>query len=641
MKKFFSLLIVAILSLCLITPAGAMDFSTMVSRDTDRHWAENDLDTLSSLGIMNGYEGKMNPDSIITRGEFTALITRAFELTSKGNGKEFSDIDKNHIFYENICGATLSGIIDGFPDGTFRPENMITREEIVLILSRLTDTDSTLSPISFSDIDSDYPYIKALSKICSDSIIKGYPDGTFRPHEKTTRAEAASMTVKAMKAYMSSISESDAARSATVFLTEHFGNKNNLAIGSARNDFDYITFAYETARKNGYDIKNTPTDFSVVSVKSQGPFATAVVTYDVSHTRANYSKSYTGKSEVKLIEKNDGIFVYEHNSQIKKSGPVNLTWEVFANPPSYAMEGVNVVSPTCFVVSDSDSKKASASYIADDLWFNSTLTDQYVRYAKENNYEIWAMYKTDFDTATASRILNNREARKKASEYLIENILRFGLDGINFDFENMYASDKGAYTNHVKEIALLCHTLGASVSVDVTKYEPTSMTWSMCYDRNALAKYADYIALMAYDQYYSASKVAGPVAGLDWTRDCIELTLGEVEAEKLLLGMPFYIRCWKTKNGKAVSSEAISMAKAIQYANENNAAAEYDSKHGLNKYTWQSGGYTYVFWMENAQSIAQRGKMAKEYGLAGVASWRRGFETADVWQELKNVLFDF
>ena len=81
------------------------------------------------------------------------------------------------------------------------------------------------------------------------------------------------------------------------------------------------------------------------------------------------------------------------------------------------------------------------------------------------------------------------------------------------------------------------------------------------------------------------------------------------------------------------------MSKAVQYANDNYAVVEYDSKHGLNRYSWWSGEYRYVFWMENAQTIAQRAKIAKEYNLAGVASWRRGFETADVWQSIKTVLF--
>jgi spore germination protein YaaH len=249
------------------------------------------------------------------------------------------------------------------------------------------------------------------------------------------------------------------------------------------------------------------------------------------------------------------------------------------------------------------------------------------------------MYKTDFETNTACTFLNSHAARKQAADYLTEYILKYSLDGINFDFENMYSTDRGAYTNHVKEITLMAHTLGATVSVDVNKYEPTSLNWSMCYDRDKLSEIADYIALMPYDQYYAGGKTAGPVSGLDWAEKCITLTLSEVENQKLILGMPYYVRCWQIKNGKAVSSEAVSMMTAQKYIEENSAAAEYDSKHSLTKYSWEKDGKSFVLWLENAESIRARVKLANKHNLAGVASWRRGFETADVWTAIKDELF--
>jgi len=202
----------------------------------------------------------------------------------------------------------------------------------------------------------------------------------------------------------------------------------------------------------------------------------------------------------------------------------------------------------------------------------------------------------------------------------------------------MYHTDKGAYTNHVKEITLMAHTLGAVVSVDVTKYEMGSLNWSMCYDRNKLAGITDYIILMAYDQYYAGSKTPGPVSGLGWTEECIKISLGEIPPEKLILGMPYYIRCWKTKNGKVISSEAVSMATATDYIKNNNAAQTYDKEHKLTKYSWTKDNNEYVMWIENADSIRERVKLSKKHNLAGVASWRRGFETSDVWQVIREEL---
>jgi spore germination protein YaaH len=178
------------------------------------------------------------------------------------------------------------------------------------------------------------------------------------------------------------------------------------------------------------------------------------------------------------------------------------------------------------------------------------------------------------------------------------------------------------------------HEIGVVVSVDITRYEKTSLQWSMCYDRDRLAEYADYIMLMAYDQYYAGSKTAGPVGGLTWVEDSVKLTLSEVPAEKLVLGMPFYVRIWETKNGKKLGTKSVSMDSALKQIEENNATAQYDAQHDLIKYSWTKGGKTYMLWLENAQTIVQRVRLAKKYSLAGVASWRRGLESRDVWTKI-------
>ena len=83
-----------------------------------------------------------------------------------------------------------------------------------------------------------------------------------------------------------------------------------------------------------------------------------------------------------------------------------------------------------------------------------------------------------------------------------------------------------------------------------------------------MGEYADYIFLMAYDQYYAGSKKAGPVSGLNWAENAVKETLAEIPAEKLVLGMPFYTRYWETMGGNVVSTKAISMETAIKLIKE-------------------------------------------------------------------------
>ncbi len=637
MKKKLIVLITIMLSLC--TAAGAAlaaEFEQNVPVDTDRHWAENDINLLKSMSVMNGYEGSIYPDENITRGEFTALITRLFGM-SMDKELSFSDVGAGHIFFESISAAAGKGIINGFDDGTFRPDEKITREQIMLIISRLS-TAAPSKTTSFKDIKKNYRYLNELSKVSADGIIGGYPDGTFKPYNLTTRAEAASILLKAAKKYMPMGNTDEIFTLAHSYLTAHFtdiATASELSIGEANKDTYYIQYTYNIAYANGYGLSNSISDIDFISNSVDGPITSYIAEYKIARNINGHIKSYKGKSKLSIITRNGVHRVFKHDTDIIADEFINLSWEVFSSAPTYATAGVNIVSPTSFRIEDkAENSKGTFTAGGKQLYFNSSLTNSYIDYARNNGYELWVMYKTDFTLETANNFLRSGSARAAASDVLINQILKHKLDGINFDFEHMYESDRGAYTNHVKEISIIAHTLGAVVSVDVNRYEPTSSTWSMCYDRDALAIYADYVMLMAYDQYYSASKVAGPVAGLDWTEMCITLTLGEVPKEKLVLGMPYYIRIWETKDGRALSSKAVSMSEAVRQANENNAVSEYDSKLKLTKYTWQKDGKVYMLWMENAASIRERVKLAKKYSLSGVASWRRGFETEDIWHAI-------
>ena len=157
----------------------------------------------------------------------------------------------------------------------------------------------------------------------------------------------------------------------------------------------------------------------------------------------------------------------------------------------------------------------------------------------------------------------------------------------------------------------------------------------MCYDRDKIGQYADYTAVMAYDQNGSWSKTSGPVAGLNWVEGVIKTTLGEVDAEKLILGVPLYVRIWQEKDGKVVKTSAVSMDFASKTAAQNNAKIRYDSLIGQNVYTWSADGYDYTIYMEDEVSIANKIALVKKYSLAGAASWRRGFESAGIWTVIK------
>ena len=106
--------------------------------DIDGHWAKSDIITMSKLGIVKGYEdGTFKPENKITRAEFATMITRFDEMQKLNIETSFVDVTKDHWAYETINYARIMGWISGYEDGTFRPNNSIKRAEAITIINRM------------------------------------------------------------------------------------------------------------------------------------------------------------------------------------------------------------------------------------------------------------------------------------------------------------------------------------------------------------------------------------------------------------------------------------------------------------------------------------------------------------------------
>ncbi len=610
--------------------------------DIDSHWAENEITTLTNAEIMRPSDYKSNPNASITRGEFTALIIRTLNLTTDISGI-FTDIPKGHMFEKEINAAFEHGIILGVGESLFAPDKSITREEIMIIISRCTQAKSE-SSITFKDISNNYRYKNELKKAIASGIITGFTDNTFRPKQNASRAEAAVMLKRLLNAE-DDIPKEDALYLAESYIDNDINNTKgnlNLSIGRAGEETRLKLEAVDIINNNGVEVIKKVEDLSLKSFESDGKMANAVYAADITYitNSDNNSKNriYEAQFDVSIIEKDEILFVYDYTLSLKKKERINLTWEVYSSVPSYAPEGVNVISPSSFQVSTENLGVEKRDLLGDIKFYNS-LTHKYMDYAEKNGYEVWPIYKTDFTLSTSDLFLNNPSSRMQALEYLIEYACKYFIDGINFDFENVYKKNRHLLSKHVRDASVMLHELGLVISADVTRYEATSANWSMCYDRNLLSQNADYIMLMAYDEYYASSKTAGSVASLDWTEDSVLKTLKEVPADKLVLGIPFYMRYFELNGTKVTSSKAISMQTAYDLIQANNPTYTYIETDRQYKISWKSGSRTCVFWLENSDTIAERVKIANKYNLAGVASWRRGLEVSKIWSVINDNLY--
>jgi len=155
------------------------------------HWAVSYIENLVTRGILAGYtDGTFKPNNTITRAEFAKIVAVAKGLGT-ATGSSFSDT-AGHWAAGYIEAVKAAGIIDGYENGTFRPNNNITRAEIAKIVVAAAGFAIDTSGAGFSDIAghwaSDY-ILTAANK----GIVGGYTDGTFRPNNSATRAEASKM----------------------------------------------------------------------------------------------------------------------------------------------------------------------------------------------------------------------------------------------------------------------------------------------------------------------------------------------------------------------------------------------------------------------------------------------------------------
>ena len=640
MKKILAF--VCSLALCMTAfSANAENFTALsYFSDTDGHWAEKYIDELFDMGIMAGDNGNSRAEENITRGEFCALITRAlYDVDSFDGTVDFPDVKKNDIFYKNIGIAVQNGIIKGDERGYFNGGKNITREEIVIITARVLADKDAYKKADFKDISSKYLYLDELEKVYGLGIISGDENKNFNPQGSALRSECAKMIYLTKGNHGKTDPATSVLKPAENYVVTGNGIDTSGA-ESAENVYRDEIASY--ARSLGFTADRTVENVKISDYDVKNSTAYAKFSYDISFD-AKYgdgsgkTRVYTGETTVKMMRKNGKWTVYKTEESLKLKEKINLTWEVLGGVPSYAPSGVNVVSPTWYeIISDSSYKNSETVY--QDKQTTLKITDkssvQYLDYARKNGYDVWIAYRNNFNSSDTAKFLNSDSAKNSAVRFLIKGVADTKADGINIDFENM--SDKSAFANHVRAVSLALRRLGLVTSVDVNKYDKTGGNWSLCYDRDKLGVYADYTAIMAYDQNGSWSKTSGPVAGLDWAEDVVKTTLSEVGADKLILGVPFYVRIWQEKDGKVVKSSAVSMDYAKKTVSENGANVRYDAKIGQNIYTWSDGEYDYKIYMEDETSIKNKISLVGKYSLAGVASWRRGFESADIWQVIKD-----
>ncbi|BFT69167.1 cadherin-like beta sandwich domain-containing protein [Paenibacillus sp. P36] len=170
--------------------------------DTKGHWAEKTIDIFVKLHVIDGYDdGAFKPNGNITRAEFAMVLSRVFDINGGDNTSTVLKDVGSHWAKGAIEKFVKAGVISGYEDGTFQPDKTITREEMVVMLSRIVNLNNVAKDTSkgnFSDLEGAY----ATNEIKAEAqagIISGKADGKFDPKNNATRAEALQIILNTLK----------------------------------------------------------------------------------------------------------------------------------------------------------------------------------------------------------------------------------------------------------------------------------------------------------------------------------------------------------------------------------------------------------------------------------------------------------
>ncbi|QNF29662.1 LysM peptidoglycan-binding domain-containing protein [Metabacillus elymi] len=320
---------------------------------------------------------------------------------------------------------------------------------------------------------------------------------------------------------------------------------------------------------------------------------------------------------------------------ISASEVINLGYMYFGNTNEYinminqTANSVNIVSPSYFDINSDGSLKLTYQV---DPHFISMMHQQGKR--------VVPFLSNHWDRTIGRAMLENKE---QAAQQIADAIEHYNLDGVNVDIENVTEIDRENYTEFVR---LLREKIPVSKEVSVAvAANPNgwSSGWHGSYDYTELAKYADYLMIMSYDESYTGGE-AGSVASYSWVEKSIQYALDQgVTSDKIVVGVAHFGRYWI--EGVSYGGFGISNSKVEEMIQKYNGSVTFDEISKTPKatitinegdpITFVSGSSlspdTYTIWYENEESIRHKLSLVNQYNLRGVGNWSIGQENPEVW----------
>jgi spore germination protein YaaH len=252
-----------------------------------------------------------------------------------------------------------------------------------------------------------------------------------------------------------------------------------------------------------------------------------------------------------------------------------------------------------------------------------------------------------FDQKSLHALLIDESAHQRMIATLVSECKRFRYYGIQFDFEHVSFLDRDALTSLVRETAAAFGQDGYKLSIATVHlysdfpgagdyahwlYED----WRGGYDLKELAKYCEFLSVMAYDQH-TGHTTPGPVAGFSWVQQVLEYSLTQAPKEKISLGIPLYGRRWYAgfQNGQgAMQISSVSAKAAAELAGLHGVRPSWDDTEKAPWFFFYADGEREYVFYDDARSFKARYDLAAQHGVHSFSAWVLGAEDPEIWKIL-------
>jgi len=241
----------------------------------------------------------------------------------------------------------------------------------------------------------------------------------------------------------------------------------------------------------------------------------------------------------------------------------------------------------------------------------------------------------DWDSERVDLVISSSSARIKHIADLVSLAKKKGFDGINIDYEALKGYQKDDFTAFIKELSIALHKnnklLAVALHPKVGEGDPEYSNGSQAQDYAQLAKYADQLHLMTYEEHWESSD-PGPIASVNWVKSVLSYAKTMIPTDKLFAGVPLYGYDWPEGD----SAEGLTYQAIQSLIKTYKPKIVWDATTQANHFTYTVGSNTHRVWYEDNASFTAKLTVFKGLGINSFAFWRLGREDSRVWTTLHN-----